>query len=81
MKIKRNVKAPICIRGRKYKELWEAIGETPMDSWIEVDFEKLVAQKHKAAIYNMPGNGTVFKLRVIATDDPNKIKIGKFPIE
>jgi len=47
MKIKKNVEAPISIRGRKYTELWAAVIEMPIDSWIEVDFEKPIESRQK----------------------------------
>ena len=81
MKIKKNVEAPISIRGRKYTELWAAVIEMPIDSWIEVDFEKPIESRHKAAIYNTPGNRVDFKLRVIETNKESKIAIGKLSIE
>ena len=85
MKIKRNVKAPkapkeLHSRGGKYEELWKAIEEMPVNSWIEVRFDEPITLRDKI----IPHIGSVSTLPVrmkVHVVDEYTMKVGKFPAE
>lgn len=82
MKITKNVEAPAKVRTRKgkYKELWEALKEMPVDSWIKVRFDEKIVARHKSAVYTSPANTFDVRMSIYVIDEYT-MKVGKLSIE